>query len=158
MMNFRGIHHVTLLVDDYARTAWFYGNVLGFPEIPRPNFTFSGLFYRCGSQEIHIIVRNRPMTESDLFLLLSDGSELTRRYIHRHAAFAIDNLDLLENRLREHKVEILIGPNNPPPKDFLGKASNEGWERMYDRLPLFVHDPSGNLIEFVPATAFQGEA
>ena len=44
-MRIDGIHHVTLLVQDRDRAAWFYDQVLGLEEIGRPNFDFPGLFY-----------------------------------------------------------------------------------------------------------------
>ena len=157
-MKVSGVHHVTLLVDDLDKTAWFYGEVLGLEEIPRPVFTFPGVFYQVGNQEIHIIVRSRRMPMQDLYVLVNGKVEETRRHAHRQAAFAFDDLDAMEERLRAHDVEIMIGPNNKPANDALGKASLAGWGRMYGRVPIFVLDPSENMIELVPASAMQGAA
>ena len=68
-MSVVGIHHVTLLVQDGAKAAWFYGEVLGFAQKPRPAFNFPGLFYPCGDQELHLIISARPLSQEDLFIL-----------------------------------------------------------------------------------------
>ena len=62
-MSVSGIHHVTLLVDDEEKASHFYGQVLGLEQKPRPAFRFPGLFYRCGNQEIHLIIASRPLMQ-----------------------------------------------------------------------------------------------
>ena len=78
--------------------------------------------------------------------------------MHRHAAFAVDDLDAIEAQLKSHGIEMLIGPNNRPPHDIFRRASEDAWNRMYRRNPLFVYNPSGNLIELVPAAALRSVA
>src|SRR4051794_24260201 len=67
-------HHVTLLVDDVDKAAAFYGGVLQMTAKPRPAFDFPGLFYRCGQQEIHLIVTPQLPASGELTLRFSDGS------------------------------------------------------------------------------------
>ena len=149
-MNISVIHHVTLLIDDEEQAAWFYGEVLGLPEKPRPSFKFPGLFYHCGNQEIHQILTSRPLTSEDLNIQVDESAEITRRHIHRHAAFLVSELDELEERLDEHGIEILFGPNHHGTEDELSRNMIESWMKMYSGIPIFVNDPTGNLIEFVP--------
>ena len=145
-----GIHHVTLLVDDKERAAWFYGEILGLREKHRPNFDFPGLFYHCGdNQEVHIIVASRPMTREDLFLEFK-GAENTRSWVHRHAAFKVLDLAAVTRRLADNGVEVLFGPDRIEPDDEQSRTAVEGWRAMYGTVPTFCKDPFDNLIELIP--------
>lgn len=150
-MTIIGLHHVTLLVGDSDRAAWFYGQVLGLAEKPRPSFDFPGLFYHCGPHEIHLIVAASLPAHGDLTLRLSDGALITRRYIHRHAALVVLDLSALRARLQAHGVELLFEPDQIAPDDALGQNMIAGWRRMYGQVPIFCADPFGNLLELVPA-------
>lgn len=149
-MKVKGIHHVTLLVDDEERAAWFYGEVLGLKEKSRPSFKFPGIFYTSGNQEIHIIIASRPLSYEDLFIDIGGVSDITRRHIHRHVALAVSEWDGLERRLEENGIEILFGPNCVEPDDELSRNMIDGWIRMYSGVPVFCFDPFKNLIELVP--------
>lgn len=63
-MNVVGIHHVNLVVDDLDAARRFYGEVLAFEELPRPNFGFPGAWYRAGAQQIHLQVGDAPAPKS----------------------------------------------------------------------------------------------
>lgn len=152
-MTLSGLHHVTLLVDDVDKAAWFYGEVLQLPANPRPDFDFPGLFYRCGEQQIHIIVTPHLPPSGELVLAFSDGSTGTRRYIHRHAAFVAPDLPALRQRLLDHGVEILVDPQHVDPNDLLTNNLLAAWMRMYNQVPVFCLDPFGNLLELVPGRA-----
>ena len=149
-MTLAGLHHVTLIVDDVDKAAWFYGEVLQLPANPRPDFDFPGLFYRCGEQQIHILVTPHMPPTGEMVLQFSDGSTGTRRYIHRHAAFVAPDLPALKQRLQEHGVEILIDPEHVDPNDSLTHSMMAAWMRMYNQVPVFLLDPFGNLLELVP--------
>ena len=152
-MTIAGLHHVTLLVTDVAKAAWFYGEVLEMAPNPRPDFDFPGLFYRCGEQQIHLIVTPQLPPAGDLVLQFSDGSTGSRRYIHRHAALIARDLPALKQRLQANGVEILIDPDHVNADDALTKNLLAAWMRMYNQVPLFCLDPFGNLLELVPARA-----
>ncbi len=150
-MQIEGIHHVTLLVEDRPKAAWFYGQVLGLEEKGRPAFDFPGLFYRAGrGQEIHLIVAARPLPHGDLYIERAGGSEITRRHIHRHAALHVPQLDAMHKRLQEYDVKILFCETDDDHVDELAKNMIAGWRTMYGGIPLFCEDPFGNLLEFVP--------
>lgn len=150
-MEFLGVHHVTLIVDDEQQASWFYGQVLGFELKPRPQFRFPGLFYFCGEQELHLLISTRPMVREDLFIRMHDASDITRRFIHRHVALAFSDLDSVRERLKENGVEILFDARTIDNKecDLLVSNMIEGWIKMYGTPPIFCQDPSGNLIEII---------
>lgn len=82
---FRGVHHVSINVDDLDRARSFYVEALGLEPLPRPDFGFPGLWLRCGSQEIHLIqVAGHVAPRGQHFALRVDDieavcSELRRR-------------------------------------------------------------------------------
>ena len=151
-MTIAGLHHVTLLIDDVEKAAGFYGGVLELTPKPRPAFDFPGLFYHCGSQEIHLIATPQLPPDGPLTLRFSDGLQDSRRFIHRHAALLVPDLAALKQRLHAHGVEILFDPAQLAPDDALAQNLMAGWMRMYGRVPVFCCDPAGNLLELVPGS------
>ena len=149
-MTITGLHHVTLLIDDIDKATEFYGGLLGLAPKPRPSFDFPGLFYHCGTQEIHLIATPQLPPDGPLTLRFSDGSQDTRRFIHRHAALLVPDLPALKQRLREAGVEILFDPAQIAADDALAQNMIAGWMRMYNSVPVFCCDPAGNLLELVP--------
>jgi catechol 2,3-dioxygenase-like lactoylglutathione lyase family enzyme len=153
-MGFAGIHHVTLIVNDRQRAEHFYGEVLGLKPKPRPNFRFPGLFYYCGTQEVHLIIASRPLASEELFFEFDGVPDFTRRFVHRHAALVVDDTSAIEQKLKEHGIEVLFSGNSPG-IEVQGTFENiavQGWIRMYGSVPVFCLDPFGNLLEFVPGT------
>ena len=146
----QGIHHVTLLVDDAEQAAGFYGDILGLEQKDRPRFNFRGLFYYCGSQEIHLIVASRRMNKENLYIEVEGLGELTKRHIHRHAALVVADVGELERRLVDHGFEVLFSANRITAGDALAENLVDGWMKMYGAVPVFCCDPFGNLLEFIP--------
>ena len=72
MLDFETLHHVAISVSDLARAKHFYGEILGFEEIPRPNFPFDGAWYRVGGREIHLIVSRDPTFRTGKGVTLED--------------------------------------------------------------------------------------
>ena len=154
-MSAQGIHHVTLIVDDREQASRFYGDVLGMEEKSRPGFRFPGMFYHCGSQEVHLIIAARPLTRDDLYIQVGNVEDITRRYIHRHAAFLVPDIEEMKARLVENGVKMLFDPVVELEKrdnDFV-RNMVDGWTKMYGATPIFCFDPFDNLLEFVPAPA-----
>src|SRR5437870_2438402 len=81
-MRLSGIHHVSILVTDMARSIDFYSRVLGLTEAMRPsNFTVAVRWFQLGEHQIHLI----PSTEADAisprhFALHVDDSDAARAY------------------------------------------------------------------------------
>jgi len=152
-MNLAGIHHVTLLVDDADKAAWFYGTVLGFEEKGRPSFDFPGRFYWAGGggQELHLIVTAKPLSRQALTIRRGNGEEISLRHVHRHAAFLCPDVDAYEQRLTEHGIEVLFNEKiSQQVDDELSQNMKNSWTLMYNAIPLFFEDPFDNLLELVP--------
>ena len=49
------LNHVALHVRDMEASNHFYGELLGLPRLPRPDFNFDGAWYAFGNQELHLI-------------------------------------------------------------------------------------------------------
>jgi len=117
------LHHVSVCVTDLARARHFYGDVLGLPELPRPDLGFPGAWYRVGTgQELHLIVHPPSKTRrgtSDI-----DGRD-------GHFAVRVASHDDMLARLRLHGIALLESRRNATP-----------WSQIY------VTDPDGNVIEF----------
>jgi catechol 2,3-dioxygenase-like lactoylglutathione lyase family enzyme len=151
-MKVTGIHHVTLLVDDLERAEWFYGEVLGLQEKGRPEFDFRGLFYWAGDgQEIHLIEAESPLDDDrPIYFRRGNGTKMTLRHVHRHAALRVSELPCYERRLIDAGIEILFSEAVSDQDDDMTKNMMAGWRAAYKQLPLFFKDPFGNLIELVP--------
>jgi catechol 2,3-dioxygenase-like lactoylglutathione lyase family enzyme len=49
------LHHVSLTTRDLARSTAFFTEVLGFTQIPRPDFSVPGAWVKAGQVELHLI-------------------------------------------------------------------------------------------------------
>jgi glyoxylase I family protein len=55
-----GYSHVAISVTDLDAARDFYCDVLGFEELPRPDFGFPGLWLRVGTLQLHLGVADEP--------------------------------------------------------------------------------------------------
>ena len=64
------LNHVTLYVRDLDAAVQFYGEVLGLPRLPRPDFGFAGAWFALGSQQLHLNVdtQNRDKERHSLHI------------------------------------------------------------------------------------------
>ena len=62
----------------------------------------------------------------------------------------VSDPDAIRSRLERAGIEILFSEDAVPAEDELATNMVNGWKKMYDAVPVFVNDPSGNLIELVP--------
>lgn len=94
----RELNHVALDVSDVSASVRFYREVLGLPELPRPDFGFPGAWFRLGvTQELHLI-GNRDR-------------EVGQRA--GHFALLVSDIDAAAARLREAGV-VFRGPKPRP--------------------------------------------
>lgn len=132
-MIIKGIQHCGLVVQDMAKSCWFYGNVLALPEIPRPhNFTFGGAWFRCGTAEIHLIAAGDTTAPAGYY----DPGPGKYTGLALHISFEVTSLAAIKTRLENFGQEIL---GTPLPR-------GDGAEQLY------LQDPDGYLLEFVQWT------
>ena len=80
------LNHVALHVQDVAQSVAFYTDVMLFEQLPRPNFSFPGAWFRLGEdQELHLIGNRDQQVNSH-----SRGN---------HYALMVDDLDAWEAHL-----------------------------------------------------------
>jgi catechol 2,3-dioxygenase-like lactoylglutathione lyase family enzyme len=130
-MEIRKLDHAALLVKDVERSRYFYGQILGMKEVPRPaSFDFPGAWFSKASFQIHIIGE----AEVGRAAQVQPGyrrDEMARGY-GAHIAFEVDDLEAAIRHLRAHDVEIVGGP----------RPRGDGVQQMY------VCDPDGYIVEF----------
>ncbi len=126
----RQIDHVTFVVRDLEASRAFYEGVLGMECVPRPAFSFPGLWFQAGGTQIHLILEH---TESGpAGASRDDGVAISRTH---HVAFEVPEAKPAIDRLQELGIAIVSGPKFRP----------DGPTQFY------VLDPDGNLIELFAA-------
>lgn len=122
----RTIDHVTVVVGDLAASREFYVGVLGMLEVPRPGFSFDGLWFQCGETQIHLILEHDGSGPAGN----SVGAEHRGSRTH-HFAFEVDDAYACAERLEELEIPIVAGPKQRP----------DG------AVQVFVCDPDGHVVE-----------
>jgi glyoxylase I family protein len=117
----QGYSHVAISVTDLEAARHFYCQLLGFGELPRPDFGIPGMWLRVGDFQLHFI-------ETDQMPVPGPGFP--------HFAFHIPTEHFLPTMetLRSEGVSFVGEPNSR--QDF-GKTV---WAA-------FVKDPAGNVVE-----------
>jgi len=119
-IQYTGLHHVSLLVTDLARTRAFYVDTLGMEVDPRrPELGFPGLWLTLGGQQIHLLGLDRT----------AQGTGHDHPGRDAHAAISVSELGPLE--------EALAGAGIPYTLSRSGRRA------------LFCRDPDGNGLEFI---------
>jgi catechol 2,3-dioxygenase-like lactoylglutathione lyase family enzyme len=88
------LDHVALHVKDLTASMAFYGEVLKFPSLPRPDFDFPGAWFRLGTtQELHLIGNRTAAVNSH----------------HRgsHFALRVTEMDAWRDHLESLNVEFI---------------------------------------------------
>lgn len=85
------IDHVSVLITDLAKARWFYRDVLGLTEIPKPKtFDFVALWFDLGAgQTLHLLQKSQADTRSP-----------------RHFALRVPNAKSAREHFRAHGVEM----------------------------------------------------
>jgi catechol 2,3-dioxygenase-like lactoylglutathione lyase family enzyme len=113
------LNHIARTTKNLEASRRFYIEVLGCKEISRPAFSFAGAWLYVAGLQFHLI--------EDLTMTTGPKAINTRE---SHIAFHVDDLDAMEERLREHGVP------------YLRSAIQD---RKIDQI--FFHDPDGWMIE-----------
>ncbi|HZZ29114.1 MAG TPA: VOC family protein [Pirellulales bacterium] len=92
------LNHVALVTRHLDASKKFYNEVLGFREVPRPNFTFPGAWLFGHGLMIHLLGHNPAANEQPS---PAAAEILTREY---HLALHTDDLSTVERLLTEHGI------------------------------------------------------
>jgi len=115
------LHHVSFAVRNLEASKRFFGEVLQFPEIERPNFQFSGAWYAIGDRQLHLIAETCNTNTGTTQISRSD-----------HMALEVSDIGAVKEVLDGNSVEYSVGNN-----------SDLGMDQV------FCCDPDGHVIEFV---------
>jgi catechol 2,3-dioxygenase-like lactoylglutathione lyase family enzyme len=91
----RALHHIARVTRVPEASRAFYCDVLGFRELPRPDFDFRGAWLYNYGVQIHII--ENPELASP-----SPHPEIDTRA--NHVAFAVDDMRPVKQSLEEHGI------------------------------------------------------
>ena len=115
-----GYSHVAICVKDVPVAQRFYGETLGLPELPRPNFDFPGAWYQVGALQLHLMQRDRAPT--------------VEQGVGPHIALHVSTEQFPST------VEALRAAGTPITREPAQRESDGVWAA-------FCTDPDGNLIE-----------
>jgi glyoxylase I family protein len=91
------LHHAALRVTDCAASRKFYEDLLGFRQVPRPDFPFAGAWYGLGEGMLHLM-ESPKMGE-------------TIDPTNPHVAIEVEDYEATKAVLRERGIEYLeLGP------------------------------------------------
>jgi len=122
----RTLDHVTVVVHDLEASRAFYVEVLGMCEVPRPEFSFGGLWFQAGGTQVHLIAEHDGSGPAGNLVPAESRGSLTH-----HFAFQVDDAHACAARLVELGVPIAAGPKNRP----------DG------AVQVFICDPDGHVVE-----------
>lgn len=126
----RHIDHVTIVVSNLDRSRDFYVGLLGMTEVPRPAFSFAGLWFQAGATLLHLIEQHDQSG-----LAGTDEARSGNSRCH-HFAFEVDDA----NAAAAHLQDLGIGLVSEP------KLRPDGAVQM------FLEDPDGHLVELCTST------
>lgn len=84
----KGVHHVSINVDDVEANRAFYVDTLGFTQIARPDLGVGGVWLQMGPQELHLV--ELPLVEG----------------FGPHFALFVDDIDEARAALLDRGVEV----------------------------------------------------
>jgi catechol 2,3-dioxygenase-like lactoylglutathione lyase family enzyme len=122
----RTFDHVTLVVKDLEASREFYVRTLGMDEVPRPDFSFGGLWFQLGVTQIHLIEQHAqagPAGYPDQVV-----RENTRNH---HIAFRVDDAHAAADVVKQLGLPIV----------------SDAKQRPDGAVQVFVQDPDGHIVE-----------
>lgn len=122
----KSLDHVTIVVKDLERSRKFYVDGLGMREVPRPGFTFPGLWFQAGATQIHLIGEHAGGAPAG-----NPVPEPFRTSRSHHFAFLVDDAQATFARAQELGLSV-ISPPKPRPDGYV---------------QVFLADPDGHVIE-----------
>ena len=126
------LHHLAIKTGDVDASVEFYNEVIGSHSVKRPNFNFPGAWLQFGETMIHLYGGDAAKNV--------EGS-------HDHGSAAIDHI-----ALSAHGFDEMRG---------ICEARDLDWRQFdipsFNLWQLFVHDPSGVLVELNFDTAKEPE-
>lgn len=54
------VNHIGLVISDLEKARYFYSDILGLHETPRPDFFIKGIWYDLGSFQLHLMLYEEP--------------------------------------------------------------------------------------------------
>ena len=130
MKNIVALHHVSLLVEDTARSLDFYQGLLGLElDQTRPAMDFPGAWLTLGAAQIHLLELPQVLPRADL---PEHGGR------DRHFALNVLDLDQVMTALASRDISYTL--------------SRSG------RRALFCRDPDGNAVELAEVAAQESQA
>jgi len=112
------LNHAALHIRDLDESRKFYGEILGFEELERPDFAFPGAWFRIGK-------------EQELHLIIGRDEDVHSAPRGNHYACRVPDIEATEAFLKSRDIE-MRGPHRRP---------DGGWQ-------IFIKDPDGHSIEF----------
>ena len=113
MLPIQAVHHLSFTVPDLAEARSFWCDLLGFSDIPRPDFGFPGSWLQGFGTEVHLLeFPGRPEPEGGL----NPG--------RNHVAFKVDSLEPVRERLKAAGLEVLESQSGIRQMFVLGPGSN----------------------------------
>ena len=125
-LQIQGFDHITLVVKDLERSRHFYVDLLGLNEVPRPNFSFEGLWFQHGAVQIHLIAEHEDSGPAGY----PDGVS-RRNTRNHHFAFRVPDALAAAERVKEIGLPIVA----------------DAKQRPDGAVQVFVHDPDGHCVE-----------
>eukprot|EP00188_Purpureofilum_apyrenoidigerum_P002689 Plantae.Rhodophyta-Purpureofilum_apyrenoidigerum.ctg2758.p1 GENE.Plantae.Rhodophyta-Purpureofilum_apyrenoidigerum.ctg2758~~Plantae.Rhodophyta-Purpureofilum_apyrenoidigerum.ctg2758.p1 ORF type:complete len:173 (-),score=28.09 Plantae.Rhodophyta-Purpureofilum_apyrenoidigerum.ctg2758:189-707(-) len=124
-VEFGGIQHAGMIVENTQKALKFYTKVLGMVDdtATRPNLAFKGAFVRAGAQQVHLMELPNPDPKQGR---PDHGGR------DKHVAFSVKNIDPLIKSLDENGVKYTMSKSG--------------------RRALFCRDIDCNALEFIEQT------
>jgi len=111
--------HVSLIISDLKKSAYFYENILGLERDLRPDLGFEGLFYKLGNrQQLHLMCTHNPYQDCEK--PAHGGRDF-------HIALSVSSIQCSCEKMDRADIPYTLSRS--------GRAA------------LFCHDPDGNAIE-----------